>query len=140
MCKSINNLRTGKKMKVQSTINNQTSTPAFGKIYTFSAYPGITEELGKLLVKKGAKPTRDFIAGSWGKGEPLYMATGKDSFYPAFGMPTNGLFTLSDKIKKAGKKVVDIVLDSEKGLEEQLNITLKTINKKGTQEIEISKK
>jgi len=128
-------------MQVQLTTNKQNSNPAFGKIYEFSGRTNISDELYKVLMEKGAKPTRDFIGGFLNDKTILHLATGKDSFAPPLFMPnTNGLFMLGDRVVEAGKKVVKIVLDKEQRIAEQLNISLKTIGKDGKQEIDIVKK
>lgn len=127
-------------MQVQLTTNKQNSSPAFGKIYRVVSHADISEELGRILIEKGAKPTIDFIAGKLSlSNQTLHLATGEDSFYPPFGMSINGLGLLGEKAKKAGKNVVEIVIDAGKSIAEQLNITLRPSGKKGVQEIDITK-
>lgn len=127
-------------MQVQSTTNKQNSNPAFGRLYKFSGRNDLNKEIYRILQEKGAEPVRDFIGGVIGHKDTMHLATGMSSFYPPFGMPTNGLFKLGDKVKKARKRVIEITLDSNKSIEEQLNITLRRIRKNGKQEIVIEKK
>lgn len=128
-------------MQVGLTTNKQNSNQAFGRIYKFSGHSNIGDELYELLKEKGARPTRDFIGGNLDFGDVFHLATGEDSFTPPpFMGITNGLIMLSEKVKAAGKDVIEIVLNAQKGLEEQLSISLKSIGENGKQEVDIIKK
>lgn len=128
-------------MQVQLTTNKQNSNQAFGRIYKFSGYSNIGDELYRVLTEKGARPPRDFIGGCPGFDDTFYLATGKDAFTPpGFMSITNGLAMLADKVKAAGENVTEFVLDGRKRIEEQINISLKSIGNDGTQEIDILKK
>lgn len=129
-------------MQVQLTTNKQNSNPAFGRLYKFTGSTDCGKELYRILKEKGATPPRDFIGGEiFCDNSIFHLATGEDSFAPpAFMSMTNGLCTLSEKVKAAGKNVIEIFLDYGKRIEDQLNISLRTIGEDGKQEIDIVKK
>lgn len=128
-------------MQVQLTTNTQNSNPAFGKIYKFKSNRDISSELYRILIEKGAQPPRDFIGGELSiHNNNFHLATGEDSFTPPgmMGM-TNGLIILGEKVQKAGAKVIEIIIDGGRRIEEQLNITLRPTGNNGIQEIDITK-
>lgn len=128
-------------MQVQLTTNKQNSNRSFGHIYKFSGRPNIGDEVYRILYKKGAIPPRDFIGGELGSNDTFHLATGEDSFRPPRMMPiTNGLSMLAAKVEAAGENLVEFVIDGRKGLEEQIDISLRSIGQDGKQEIEILKK
>lgn len=128
-------------MQVQLTTDKQNSNQAFGRIYKFSGRANIGDELYRILKEKGAIPPRDFIGGELDFKDTVHLATGEDAFAPPRMMPiSNGLSMLAAKVKAAGENVVEFVLDGRKSLEEQIDISLKSIGKDGKQEIEILKK
>ena len=125
-------------MQVQLTANKQSSNPAFGHVYKFVDRPDVGKNLYEILNEVGAELTIDCIGGKI--NGHFYLATGKDALHISEQRGKTNLFIkLAEKVKKARKRIIKIVLDPQKGIEEQLNISLKPIEGIDIQEIEIVK-
>lgn len=128
-------------MQIQPTTNKQISKPAFGQFYAFpNCEIDLGEKLYQILTKKGALYIRDFYGAELDFCPTYHLATGTDSVDPIGIGITEAISILGQKFSKTKERIIEIVLDSGRTIEEQLHISLRPIGEDGTQEIDIVKK